>query len=304
MRTKLFIITLFFGVVSTLHVFSQTGLSNDHTSSRRFSSFNDPSYLMYKNGIGNIEKLKYEVSFAPSIIFQTTKIPGLGFEFSPHIILRSYEQFSHPVRTPSYMPKGTLYYNFRKTNEFKPDKYLFITYGHHSNGQDGPLFQSDSVTINIVDGSFSSNYFLGGVILSNPEKNVFNPVSYLKFSSKYYLITDLAVKELYGRLRFFADLESTINLSKNKEGVVGGTKSKSKLISSLHLGWIALEMYDAKPIDIKRLIFSYTLSYQPSFVPELALFARFYYGQDYYNINFERTLNVFQFGVAISDLHF
>jgi len=72
----------------------------------------------------------------------------------------------------------------------------------------------------------------------------------------------------------------------------------------MHLGWIALEMIDAKPFDLKRLIFSYTLSYQPAIINNVALFARFYYGQDYYNINFERTLTTFQFGLSIRNFSF
>jgi hypothetical protein len=301
MRTKLFIITLFLGVISVQNSFSQTNLNDNLSSSRKFNSFSNPSYIAYRGGIGNIEKLQYEVCFIPTVTFQLKKYPDWGLEFTPQIVLRMFDQFSHPVITPSYIPKGTLFYHIQKTPEFKRDLFAFFTYGHHSNGQDGPLHKSDSVTINNLNGSFSANYLLGGVVFSYPDKKAFNPVSYMKYSASYNSIADTVVRRLYGRLRFFADLESTIKLSKDGEN--NYSVAKSKLTSSLHLGWIALSMYDEKPIDIKRLIFSYTLSYQPSFVNDLSLFARFYYGQDYYNINFERTLKLFQLGITIKSLH-
>jgi hypothetical protein len=304
MQTKLSVFMLFLGSLTTLNGFSQTNRDENLSASRKIHSFSNPSYLAYLGGLGNIETLRYEICFAPSISFHLKKYPDWEFEFVPQFLLRSYNQYSHPVKTPSYMPKCTLYYRFQKANDDKGDLYSFLTFGHHSNGQDGSFYKSDSTTINIKDGSFSSNYFLGGVIISYPEKDVFNLVSNLKFSANYYIIYQPVLRSLYGKLRFFADMESTIHLSKERENIFNDTKSKSKLIGSLQLGWIAQDLINAKSFDMKRLIFSYTLTYQPSFINELALFTRFYYGQDYYNINFERTLTFFQFGLAIKNFYF
>jgi len=99
-------------------------------------------------------------------------------------------------------------------------------------------------------------------------------------------------------------VESVINLSKERGNIFSDKKSESKLIGTLNLTWLASEIVDTKPFDMKRLIVSYTLSYQPSFIRYVSVFARGYYGQDYYNINFNRTLKVIQFGFSIKDLHF
>jgi hypothetical protein len=304
MQNRRFIFMLFIGVIASLNLFSQTEMSENGTTHVKFSSFSNPSYFVYKGSIGNIENLKWEACFAPTLTFQLKKYPDWGLELTPQIILRMFEQFSHPVRTPSYMPKATLFYRFQKMPEHKQDLFAFFTFGHHSNGQDGLFFQSDSSTINLVNGSFATNYFLGGIILSNPEKKIFTPVSNLKFSGTYYILRESYLKVMYGKWRFFADLESNINLSKERGNIFNNTRSKSKLTSSLHLGWIGSDLINAKSFDVKRLICSYTLTYQPSFINELALFARYYYGQDYYNINFERTLKLFQFGIAIKNFNF
>jgi hypothetical protein len=303
MRIKVFIFIIFLSIISSTKVLPQALQGGNLNSSEKFLSFSDKSYFMYRNGIGNLETLVYEACFSPSLILSVKKFPDFGLEMTPQIILRMYDQYSHPVRTPSYMPKATLFYHALKMPDHKYDLFTFFTFGHHSNGQDGQFFQSDS-SINIINGSFATNYFRGGIIFSYPEKEIFTPLSNLKFSGNYFILREPYLKVMYGKWRFFADLESTINLSKERGNIFNDNKSKSKLIGSMHIGWIASDLINANPIDVKRLIFSYTITYQPSFINEIALFTRFYYGQDYYNINFERTLKVLQFGLAINNFHF
>jgi hypothetical protein len=304
MRLKLFTFILVLGYISTQNVFSQTASGENLSSREKFQSFSDRSYVTYKGGIGNIGTLVYEACFAPSLTVGLKKFPDWGFEFTPQIILRMYDQYSHPVRTPSYMPMGNLFYHVQKKPEYKRDMFVFLTLGHHSNGQDGLLLQSDSVTINTRDGSFANNYFKGGVILSYPEKKNFTPVSYIRLAASYHRVRPPALRAMYGYARLFADVESVLNLSKERGNIFNDKKTESKLIGKLNLTWLASDMVDTKPIDLKRLIVSYTLSYQPSFISYLSLFARAYYGQDYYNINFHNTLKVIQVGVSIKGLNF
>lgn len=69
------------------------------------------------------------------------------------------------------------------------------------------------------------------------------------------------------------------------------------LTVSTKLGWILSEYNNRKTFDIKRLIIKETISFKPRFLKDVTLFAQYYYGQDYYNIYFNRTLHVFRFGI-------
>jgi len=106
---------------------------------------------------------------------------------TPMVRLRMIDQESNPVRTPSYMPKGTFQLarlrNLTTADPRKEEKrysqgpiamWLFelIPFGHHSNGQENCLFLPRAVNpgdvcaepasgagaVNKLDGSFSTNY--------------------------------------------------------------------------------------------------------------------------------------------------
>jgi hypothetical protein len=302
MQRKFFTILLFV-IFFTVRGYSQTFQFNEASFPKLFSNIETPSYITLGQGLGNIEPLVYEANFSPEFRLSVKQFEHFGVVFTPQMIIRMYDQYSHPVRTPSYMPRGTLFYHF-EDGKLANDQFVYFTLGHHSNGQDGNLFQSDSVTLNKINGSFASNYLSGGYEILTKTKGAFNPINTLRFTSTYYLIKNETLRNMYGALRFFGDVESTYSFPKERSNIFKGYKAKSKLIGVMHLGWIALDMIDAKPIDLKRLIFSYTLSYQPGFFNDVAVFARFYYGQDYYNINFDRTLTNLQFGFSIRNFSF
>ncbi len=67
---------------------------------------------------------------------------------------------SLPVRTPSFMPSGTIYIpiDLGKHNLYKDIRYLSISLNHHSNGQDGKTFISPGL-FNFYNGNFSTNFF-------------------------------------------------------------------------------------------------------------------------------------------------
>lgn len=266
-------------------------------------SFSDPTYITLRGGLGNIEPLKYEVNFAPRFNIEMKRFANLGFEFTPQIILRMYDQYSNPVRTPSYMPKGTLYYHFSDISPDGDDLIPFLTIGHHSNGQDGEFYNSDG-TINKINGSFSSNYGTLGVLLTSSEEKEVSLYKNARLSFCYYEIYQPVLRQLYGKVRFYGDLESSAFVSREKSDLFTQRKSRSLLKSNLHVGWIASDLIYAQTFDWKRLIVSWTLSYEPAWLSQISFFTRFYYGQDYYNINFDRTLRLMQVGFSIRNLGF
>lgn len=64
------------------------------------------------------------------------------------------------------------------------------------------------------------------------------------------------------------------------------------------MGWIAGKLNDEKTFNIKRLIFDYTLSFTPAFLRDIDVFIQYYYGQDYYNIHFDKQLSVIRIGIS------
>ena len=55
---------------------------------------------------------------------------------------------------------------------------------------------------------------------------------------------------------------------------------------------------NASFFDLKeRLNLSLTLAYRPKVLNDVSLFANFYSGKDYYNMQFTNRLNVFRFGI-------
>ena len=120
-------------------------------------------------------------NFSDRLVIDESLDRGPRYAFSisasPRVRLRMIEADSAPVRTPSYMPKGTFTgIFFRGESARRVGVWAaMLTVGHHSNGQDGCLFTTDvKVTgpngestcigepnladINKIDGSFSTNF--------------------------------------------------------------------------------------------------------------------------------------------------
>lgn len=300
MKTSILVLFLLWALV--INTKAQTALNEQAVFLSRVT-FSDPSYITFRGGIGTIENLTYEVNFAPDFLVSFKKYPNLGLELTPQIILRMFEQHSHPVRTPSYMPKGTLYYRLQSKASKGRELIPFLTIGHHSNGQEGEFYNPDG-SINKLNGSFSSNYGTIGLAVNNPVHLSLNPVQSFKASFCYYEIYQPVLRSLYGKIRLHADLESSFVFSKNNDESMPMSRHKSQITSKLRLGWIASDLIHASNLDFKRVIFDWTLAYQPPFVNRLSLFTRLYYGQDYYNIHFERTMKLVQFGILINDFKF
>ena len=126
---------------------------------------------------------------AQGVLADEMKSAAWGWQVSttPMVRLRMFDETSSPVRTPSYMPKGTFQLarfknltratdiDSREFNEGPIEMWLLdtIPFGHHSNGQDGCLFvgevrntdeecvslaPDEPRVVNKKDGSFSTNY--------------------------------------------------------------------------------------------------------------------------------------------------
>jgi hypothetical protein len=299
----------------------------------------DGTYVF--NHIPN-SNLVFEAQIAPRIIIYDSigdaaqKVLGeskpavWGWQASatPMVRLRMFNETSNPVRTPSYMPKGTVQFmrlrnlsrsNDRDEEEFNrgPIETLLIDaipFGHHSNGQNGCLFTTQfrdaegecvnpvpvlPENVNKEDGSFSTNY--------------------------------LQVMAYYGRL----SLDSTgapdgefatrrewrigAGIQLNPQGYVGGSIDEE--LSDIYGPTRVLFEAAAAQRDVwrcGRAEGSFKLQFigdaapdVPSFITAIeglclprrwggaGLFVRYYYGQDYYNLAFNEGVSRLQFGFAL-----
>ncbi len=147
-----------------------------------------PNFVVHQtffDAIGQLESQRQlQAKSAPGSHASTTFMRAWSIVAVPMVKLRLFfNDPSAPVRTPSYMPKGTGQMFFFDLHDTHSDLIALLgTVGHHSNGQDGCLYafqhppdddpnancqptpplDRTHVEVNRKDGSFSTNYLLFG----------------------------------------------------------------------------------------------------------------------------------------------
>lgn len=241
--------------------------------------------------------------------------------------LRMFDEDSNPVRTPSYMPKATVqiaaFRNIsRATDSDHPDRRVsmwlldFIPFGHHSNGQNGCLFSEatrvdgacvgdeaippSERTINTRDGSFSTNYFRMGV-------------QYRRMYLKSAADIPFAVARWQWNVGVDAESNPTWHpiggaISDDLHGIYGATRVGVSA-GAARLRWhrfgrvegkVALEYIHSAPRDVSSVTTRLEMNLLPRGWGGAGLFARFYRGQDYYNLAFEQNISRLQFGLTFN----
>lgn len=89
------------------------------------------------------------------VLINTPKLPFF-FVADARVNIRLFASHGDPVKSPSYMPGGTLY--FRTNNDYYNPGFLSLSYTHHSNGTEGPTLNPDG-TVNIDSGKFTTNFY-------------------------------------------------------------------------------------------------------------------------------------------------
>lgn len=279
----------------------------------------------------------FEAQIAPRIIIKDSigkatsqlfdkKAPVWGWQASatPMVRLRMFNQISDPVRTPSYMPKGTIQiarfasgYS-ESGNDRRVSMWLIdvIPFGHHSNGQDGCLFTSQirdgencidqpglPRMVNKHDGSFSTNYieanvFFGrlhlgprkaaGELVTNFEWRAglltqFNPKGYVGGS------IDDELAPLYGQTR----VGTEVMAAWRNVGYFGRIETGGRLQYLVNT-----------PAGLHPVIVSIQLTALPRQWGGAGGFARYYVGQDYYNLGFAENISRVEFGFALQQASF
>jgi hypothetical protein len=256
--------------------------------------------------------------------------PVWGWQLSttPMVRLRLFNEESSPVRTPSYMPKATVQIaslrNVSRADESDEEEFSrgpvemwlidVIPFGHHSNGQNGCLFTSQSrqagdecvesarpqsSAINTTDGSFSTNYIQAMVQYG-----------------RLYLDSELAPETEYATRR---EWRAGAGFQVNPEGYVAGSidHSLSELYGPTRIlfegmvaardrwrcGRLEADVHLQYIVDAPAGVPAFTTRAETACLPRAwggtGLFVRFYRGQDYYNLGFAERISRLQFGFTL-----
>ena len=286
--------------------------------------------------------LIFEAQIAPRIVIRDSlgdatrrllaavKRPVWGWQLSatPMVRLRVFNEESSPVRTPSYMPKATVqiarFRNRSAADASDEDEFSkgpvemwlvdVIPFGHHSNGQKGCLFTSQSRdaagvcvesarpqarAINTTDGSFSTNYVEAMVRYGRmhldaeraPETEYATRWEWragagVQLNPKGYLAgaIDEELADIYGPTRVI--LEAAV--ARRDEWRCGRAQA------DLRLQFI----HDA-PVGVPTLAAKAEAACMPRRWGGTGLFLRFYRGQDYYNLGFAQAISRLQVGFTL-----
>jgi len=245
---------------------------------------------------------------------------GWQASITPMVRLRMFREDSSPVRTPSYMPKVTVQHaRFANLSKVKPEAdedaystgpvrmWLFdlVPFGHHSNGQNNCLFlpradppggacaapgPGDAADVNLLDGSFSTNY-----------AELMVHYGRLRLDSKGAPETEYATR---------SEWRIGVGIQVHPEGYPGGSIESAlaarygttRLIVESMAAWrpgrrfgrleIAgrLEYIGDVP-DVPSLIARVEAAALPAKWGGAGVFVRYYGGQDYYNLRFATSIH-------------
>jgi hypothetical protein len=236
------------------------------------------------------------------VLFATPK-SRFAFIFNPRVKLRLLSTYGAPVKSPSYMPGGTLYYHTNR-NYYNPS-YLSLSYSHHSNGVRGPTLNPDG-TFNTDSGKFTTNFYTIAythgkqVDHQNTVSNRYETLGLELHAALIGLGYAHALKDQYG----FVRLNGTwmYNLSKARPDVIDPHTRTFDNWMRLQIDFMyILDTYSNYAFTdySKRLNISAIYYYQFPFMQNVALmFGGGYRGQDDYNIFFQNSYAYLTVGVA------
>lgn len=297
--------------------YSQNGVStNEQSFTKHILANSELGYITLLGGVGNIDPLWFEGVLVPSYSLRINKNAKWGAVLVPKIILRMYQEDSQPVNSPSYMPQISFYHQMNEpTNNFNNLFYLFGSIVHHSNGQAGNFYNDDG-TLNTITGDFSTNYIEVGFFLTKLLEPKLNATEFFRSSLEIHpeILQYEALNNLYGNIRWHNDIQllkidtrSVLEIFTGNENTRTGNINESRpptVRARINTTYIFGEMDGIDIFDFsKRLCISATLSFHPAFLQDLRVFAQYYYGQDYYNMNFQKTLSVLRFGLMVDPLN-
>jgi len=258
------------------------------------------SYITFPTDIGNLEPLMFEANINPNFVIREREDSKLMAVLTPKITIRMYNEYSYPVRTPSYIPQLSVYYLLGKREDLKHIT-LFGRLAHHSNGQDGDFYNEDR-TINLETGNFSTNFFELGYIATTYNPNL-KAVKFFKSSLEVHPKRWMSDEQIgkYSGLRWN---NSFIVYKLPWDGDFFKKIRRANFSLKAEATWMFDSVNNWSTFDWNRFSGALTFYYHPKFLEDIGFFVQFYHGQDYYNIYFSHRLSVIRFGIMTELLRF
>lgn len=300
-----FILTSLFFFISSLACIAQTDTTGTYHRQQLNEDYNtiyreNLPTLFFGNEYGAAEKTLLVTDINPNVVVFSTRKSRFFFVFSPRVYLRLLSEYKSPVRSPSYMPGGTLY--TRVNSDPSHPKFLSLGYSHHSNGQEGPTLDAVTGDFNRIDGKFTTNfytlnYYFGKREVSNTSfKSQSAAIGMEVHAGLFKTGYSKQLTDKYGFIRtngsWFYDV------MKDKTGLADRYSNRQRI--RFDFTYILDKVYDYNITDVsKRLNASLKYYYQFGFMQNAALTATAgYRGQDPYNIYFQDSYAYFAVGVA------
>lgn len=244
------------------------------------------------------------------VLINTPKLPFL-LVADARVNLRLLASHGDPVKSPGYMPGGTLY--FRTNRDYYKPRFISVSYTHHSNGIEGPTSNANG-SINTDSGKFTTNFY---TITYHTGKRtdrdnlIITRYNALGIELHAYLIGlgyTYPLKNKYGFVRINGNW--LYNIARANSDAVDPEK---KIYNNwqrfdFQFTYIADKIYDYSTLDLKkRLNVSLKYYYKFPFMQNVSLLAGIgYRGQDEYNIFFQNSYAYATLGIAAGlsfDMH-
>lgn len=241
----------------------------------------------------NVDSLLFEANIAPTFTIWGPENVRLlsavkAVVITPRVALRMRTALSEPVRSPSYNPFLTLFTSMPFRDD--PTDMLLLRLAHHSNGQEGEAVLPGG-ELNLVDGSFSTNYVeLGGSISRIRSGNYF----FVRPSVEWHFGQDDMAQDFYGQWRINLSLHRLTNKSDALLGLYQDAHFVLQADLGYHpdRGWLPFE---------QRIDFSLSGALLSPFGGTMGPFAEFFVGRDYYNLRYRTEhVKILRFGFTTS----
>lgn len=258
------------------------------------------SYITFPADVGNIAPLMFEANLNPNFIIRERNDSKLMAVLTPQITIRMYNEDSYPVKTPSYIPQISVYYEINKIENLI-QTLLFGRVAHHSNGQNDDFYNEDH-SINLESGNFSTNFFQIGIIKTSYDSKL-KAVKFFKSSVEVHPRSWM-INELHGQYNGFRWHNSFISYKLPWNSDLFSSDRRAKFSLKIETTWMLDQINDWKTFDTRRFNASLTLYYHPKLLEDIGFFVQFYHGTDYYNIHFSHQLSMIRFGLMTEILRF
>ena len=236
-----------------------------------------------------------EARIVPHAFFRT---PGgrLAIEVTPKIVLRIFDEPSTPVRSPSFMPRATLYVArdlgwTRDSGE--PTTFYSLRISHHSNGEDGAFYEDGR--INVVDGSFSTNFVEVGMHRILPSVDLpfmGRSIAVLGASWEQHLWFG-QTEELDGQ---YSDTRFHLHFDAFRPS--RGPQDGGPLKLSGQLSYLAGGLRGEPFLGHERFVVDAKLHVRTPWFTTAGFYVGLYAGADYYNMRFSRYFVAPRVGLA------